>query len=321
MTAVSSSANTAQDRREFASRKVVAVLGAPVDDDSVTGWTGAYLAAAVHGVRSTEVAGKVARHLDRFAAFLLDGFGHDRIGTVTGREVALWRDQLSATLVRTLSDGRVMTMAPAIVNNHLAHLSAFFTWTAAHAPAGLLPHGDPTKGVGLLPLPAPEPRALNEAQLRTVKNVLDRLNEFHRLKGRSAETSQAGRGRRHADRLARMAIVGMDACLTRVRSASGTAMIGTLVDSLRFEMHHLTCLVCGARWIPRASTRSASRWKGAPVATADDRRLSMLQAEAGEDKLVAVISHLHAVAEAVEDVPNTASPVRSARRRRWRRRR
>jgi integrase len=98
--------------------------------------------------------------------------------------VALWRDQLSATLVRILSDGRVMTMAPATVNNHLAHLSAFFTWTAAHAPAGLLPHGDPTKGVGLLPLPAPEPRALNEAQLRTVKNVLDRLNEFHRLKGR-----------------------------------------------------------------------------------------------------------------------------------------
>jgi exonuclease SbcC len=30
--------------------------------------------------------------------------------------------------------------------------------------------------------------------------------------------------------------------------------------------------------------------------------LSMLQGEMGEDKLVAVISHLHAVAEAVEDV-------------------
>ncbi|HUY51799.1 MAG TPA: tyrosine-type recombinase/integrase [Streptosporangiaceae bacterium] len=181
---MSSPAGTVQDRREFASRKVVTVLGAPAEDDSVTGWAGAYLAAAVHGVRSAEVTGKIARHLDRFTAFVLDGFGHDRIGTVTGREVALWRDHLSATLVRTLADGRAVTMAPATVNNHLAHLSAFFTWTAAHAPAGLLPHGDPTEGVDLLPLPAPEPRALNEAQVRTVKNVLDRLDGFHRLKGR-----------------------------------------------------------------------------------------------------------------------------------------
>jgi len=32
--------------------------------------------------------------------------------------------------VRTLADGRAVTMTPATVNNHLAHLSAFFTWTA-----------------------------------------------------------------------------------------------------------------------------------------------------------------------------------------------
>jgi DNA invertase Pin-like site-specific DNA recombinase len=51
-------------------------------------------------------------------------------------------------------------MAPATVNNHLAHLPALFTWTAAHAPAGLLPHGDPTNGVDPLPLPAPGGRAL-----------------------------------------------------------------------------------------------------------------------------------------------------------------
>jgi len=73
---------------------------------------------------------------------------------VTAREVASWRDHLAATAVRTLADGRAQLMAPATVNNHLAHLSALFTWTAAHAPAGLLPHGDPTKGVDPLPLPA-----------------------------------------------------------------------------------------------------------------------------------------------------------------------
>jgi hypothetical protein len=38
----------------------------------------------------------------------------DLIGTVAGREVTLWRDHLPAMLMRTLSDGRVMTMAPAV---------------------------------------------------------------------------------------------------------------------------------------------------------------------------------------------------------------
>jgi hypothetical protein len=94
--------------------------------------------------------------------WFLDGFGHDRIAAVTAREIALWRDHLAATVVRALADGREQTMAPATVNNHLAHLSALFTWITAHAPAELLPHGDPTLA-WLLPLPAPEPRALGEA--------------------------------------------------------------------------------------------------------------------------------------------------------------
>lgn len=29
-------------------------------------------------------------------------------------------------------------MAPATINNHLAHLSALFSWITVHAPAGLL---------------------------------------------------------------------------------------------------------------------------------------------------------------------------------------
>ena len=75
-------------------------------------------------------------------------------------------------------------MAPATVNNHLAHLSALFTWITAHAPEGLLRHSDPTKKVAPLPLPAPQPRALAAAQVRTVKNVVDRIETFHELKGR-----------------------------------------------------------------------------------------------------------------------------------------
>ncbi len=125
------------------------------------------------------------------------GFGHDRIAAVTAREVTLWREHLTGTAVRTLADGRVQAMAPATVNNHLAHLLALFTWTVAHAPSGLLVHGDPTKGVELLPLPAPQPRALTDAQVRTVKNVLDRLDGFHRLKGRRHQGTDA-RPARHA---------------------------------------------------------------------------------------------------------------------------
>ncbi|MBO3752130.1 hypothetical protein J5X84_39215 [Streptosporangiaceae bacterium NEAU-GS5] len=44
-----------------------------------------------------------------------------------------------------------------------------------HASAGLLRHGDPTKKVDPLRLPAPQVRALAATQVRTVKNVLDRI--------------------------------------------------------------------------------------------------------------------------------------------------
>lgn len=185
MSITGSPADSAGDPREFASRKVVGVLGVPAGDAGTIGyWITAYRTAAVNGVRSAEVAAKITRHLHRFRDWITAGYGHDRIAAVTPREVTGWRDHLAATTVRVLADGRKQTMAPATVNNHLAHLSAFFTWTAAHAPDGLLTHGDPTKGVGPLPLPAPAPRALSDAQVRTVKNVLDRLEGFHRLKGR-----------------------------------------------------------------------------------------------------------------------------------------
>jgi integrase len=174
-----------EDPQKIASRKVLG-LASTLDpaDDCLGVWAGRYLDLAVTGVRSAEVAGKIARHVGRFHAWFAEGFGHDRISAVTPREVAAWRDHLAAA-GQTGRDGSPAPMAPATVNNHLAHLSAMFTWTRAHAPAGLLPHGDPTKGVDPLPLPAPEPRALNDAQTRTVKNVLDRIEGFHRLTGRA----------------------------------------------------------------------------------------------------------------------------------------
>jgi len=57
------------------------------------------------------------------------------------------------------------------------------SWIHAQAP-GLFPAGDPAKGTGDLGLPPLEPRALDKDQIRTLKNLCDRLERFHRLSGR-----------------------------------------------------------------------------------------------------------------------------------------
>jgi hypothetical protein len=116
------------DRRKVTSRKVIDLGGGLGDaNDSLATWTQRYLDLAVRGVRSDEVTGKIARHLDRFAAWFTNGYGHDRVSAVTPREVAAWRDHWAAEGTAD-RDGTTAPMAPATVNNHLAHLSALFSW-------------------------------------------------------------------------------------------------------------------------------------------------------------------------------------------------
>jgi Phage integrase family len=98
-------------------------------------------------------------------------------------------------------------MAAAAVNNYLAHLSALFSWITVHAPARLLRLGDPTKKVEPLPLPAPQVRALAAPQVRTVKNVLDRIEGFHQLNGRRYRGGGASAVHRHSRPLRDRAIV------------------------------------------------------------------------------------------------------------------
>ncbi len=140
--------------------------------DSLRDWVGRYLELAVVGVRSQTVAEKAALHLGRFVSFFEEAYGHDRISTVVRRDVQSWQ--------RSLTDGG---LAPSTVNNHLASLSAFTTWVDTQAPS-LFPSGDPTKGIKELRLPPLEPRALSEAQVRSLKNICDRLERFHELRGR-----------------------------------------------------------------------------------------------------------------------------------------
>ncbi|MFB4269945.1 tyrosine-type recombinase/integrase [Nonomuraea sp. GTA35] len=196
-----------QDHAEITSRKV-AGLPERLDpaDDSLPVWTERYLDLAVRGVRSAEVTAKISRHLERFGAWITGGLGHDRLSAVTPREITAWRDHLAAAGNRG-RDNMPAPMAPATVNNHLAHLSALFTWITAHAPEGLLRHGDPTRKVPLLPLPAPQPRALAAAQVRTVKNVVDRIETFHELKGRRHRGAATPRVHAHARPLRDRAII------------------------------------------------------------------------------------------------------------------
>jgi integrase len=157
----------------FTARKVQAVPGGLSEDvpDSLAAWATRYLALAVVGVRSPAVTQKIALHLDRFIAFFQECYGHDRIGTCLRRDVLAWQ--------RALTDHG---LAPATVNNHLASLSAFTTWVAVQAP-DIFPVGDPAKGIRELGLPPLEPRAFSPAQVRSLKNLCDRLERFHRLKG------------------------------------------------------------------------------------------------------------------------------------------
>ena len=117
-------------------------IGGLTTADSIEDWASRYLAAAVHGVRSTEVADKIALRLGRFRDHFAGAHGHERLSAVVQREVVAWREHLAAD-----PDAGGLGLAPATVNAHLASLSGFTTWVRAHEEAAL-PHGNPCAKVG-----------------------------------------------------------------------------------------------------------------------------------------------------------------------------
>lgn len=136
----------------------------PVPEDSFKDWAIFYLNMAVKGRYADPQ--KIELHLNRFCSYIVEQYGHDRITTLTHRDVKGWRDDLYDK-----GDGYM----PSTVNGHLDSLSAFFTWTMDKA-SHLFPLGDPAKGVkriGSLPLKA---RALSARQVASLKNTCDRLH-------------------------------------------------------------------------------------------------------------------------------------------------
>ena len=185
---------TAAQLASFTSRKVTGLADTLSEavPDAVAAWMARYLTFAVVGVRSPAVAEKIALHLDRFTQFFSESYGHDRISTLLKRDVLAWQRAL-----------KEQGFAPATINNHLASLSGFTTWVHAQAPQ-LFPVGDPAKGIGELGLPPLEPRALSESQVRSLKNLCDRLERFHQLRGQRWAVGTAVR--RSAPRVGRCAI-------------------------------------------------------------------------------------------------------------------
>jgi len=178
---------------KFTARKDIGPVSGVSDlPHSLAAWMARYLRLAVTGVRSEAVADKITLHLQRFLTFFSDRYGHDRSSACLKRDVVAWQTQL-----------REGGLAPATVNNHLTSLSGFTTWVQAQAPQ-VFPLGDPAKGIGELGLPPLEPRALRPEQVRSLKNICDRLPRLYQKKGRQwtnrQEIGTHERRRPHRDR-------------------------------------------------------------------------------------------------------------------------
>ncbi len=159
---------------QVTSRKVKEALERSVAQlpDSLSAWITCYLRMVVVGVRSDEVTRKITLHLQRFQAFFEAAYADERISICLRRDVTAWQHHL-----------RAEGLAPSTINNHLASLSAFTTWVQAQDQE-LFAGGDPAKGIGELGLPPLEPRSLDPDQVRSLKNVCDRLDCFYQLKSR-----------------------------------------------------------------------------------------------------------------------------------------
>lgn len=149
------------------------------DEDHLAKWKESFMEEEIRGYRGIEIEQKIEKQLQRFIDFFQERYGHDRINGVTKRVVKAWLDHLYQH-----GKGPGDPMAGSTVNNHRAHLSLFMSWLHEQRPH-LLPE-DPTKGKGIkdIQLPAPDVKALTEAQLRSLINLLDRLERFYSVKGR-----------------------------------------------------------------------------------------------------------------------------------------
>jgi integrase/recombinase XerC len=131
-----------------------------------------YMEVAVRGSRSPDVEQKIELQLGRFRDFQWEQFGQEAVTALSQRNVREWLKELKE------EEG----FSASTINNHQANLSQFLKWISIQAP--YLLKENPAKGIKSIHQTAPDPRALTEDQVRSLKSICDRLERFHQLKGR-----------------------------------------------------------------------------------------------------------------------------------------
>ncbi len=152
-------------------------------EDSLAAWSSVYLSLAVGEVRGAARRKNIDLHLQRFRAWYLRRYGHERLATCLRLDVERWLLALNADK----ADPQAGELEPSglkatTVNSHLASLSGFYRWVEAARP-GLFQMGNPCAGVKELPLPAVRPNTLTPEQVVSLKSVLLRLPALYARHG------------------------------------------------------------------------------------------------------------------------------------------
>ena len=169
----------------YTSRKVERVSNRLVGTapDRLTAWSERYLALAVVGVRSEEVAKKIALHLERFASFYKEAYGHERISAVLRRDVVAWQQALVDSGAGA-GDGEQSSRQPLCLHHLGARPGAARCFPSAIRPRASASSGSRRSSHGRSP----------PTRCARSKSVCDRLSRFYQMKGRRWTKRRNGDG-------------------------------------------------------------------------------------------------------------------------------
>lgn len=148
------------------------------EEDKLQVWKDLYMEEEIYPERPKDSSQKVNRLLQRFIDFFQERYGHQKVTTVTKRDVEAWLE-----LLYDPKETGGLGFAANYVNDHQTTLSAFFKWLRIKAP--YLIYKDPTNKVRDIYVSEPEGRSLSLQQQRSLKNICDRLERFYLKKDRA----------------------------------------------------------------------------------------------------------------------------------------
>lgn len=152
-------------------------------DESLAAWSSVYLSMAVGDVRGAARRKNIDLHLQRFRAWYLRRYGHERLSTCLKIDVEAWLNALNAPKPDPQAGkDEAFGLKAATVNTHLASLSGLCRWIDDKRP-GFFQMGNPCARVKELPLPAVHANTLTPDQVISLKSVLHRLPALYARHG------------------------------------------------------------------------------------------------------------------------------------------